>query len=221
MKEESFHQMGVNIDMIGKLQRCPKLERLKKPNKVERKRGTTLISSHYISFERQDTQKNSMWYLLLRVCCPLILRFLMKQVTLNNTQHILGQATIMLQEVMAFYLGIFVSNLSSIAFDWYLELQNRSLQIFSNLEGQFVKMFTTAQHHIIVGDLIIEKTKLNESLVDYIMRWRNLSIKYGPQLQEQHVVKIFLGNIHSMVAFLLKVFTIKTFKKFISRTSNF
>ncbi|NAU72125.1 hypothetical protein EE085_29400, partial [Klebsiella pneumoniae] len=90
----------------------------------------------------------------------------------------------------------FVSSLSGIAFDWYAELPNGSVKTFTELEQLFIQRFAGAQHYITVGDLVVEKQKPNESLVDYILRWRNLSMKCEPQLQEQHAVGILLKNIH-------------------------
>ncbi|KAI0526823.1 hypothetical protein KFK09_002415 [Dendrobium nobile] len=84
----------------------------------------------------------------------------------------------------------------------------------------FVKRFAGSQHHVTVGDLVIEKQKPGEKLVDYILRWRNLSMKCEPQLQEQHAIEILLKNIHGLVAFLLKGFTIKTFEKLLNKASS-
>ncbi|XP_020685009.1 uncharacterized protein LOC110101440 [Dendrobium catenatum] len=114
----------------------------------------------------------------------------------------------------------FVSSLSWIAFDWYAELPNGSVHTFNDLEAMFVKRFAGAKHHITVGDLVVETQKPGESLVDYILRWINLSMRCEPQLQEKHAIEILLKNIHSPVAFLLKGFTIKTFEKLLNKASN-
>ncbi|KAI0524718.1 hypothetical protein KFK09_004102 [Dendrobium nobile] len=76
----------------------------------------------------------------------------------------------------------FVSSLSGISFDWYAELSNRSVHTFNDFEAIFVKRFAGAKHHITVGDLVVETQKLGEGLVDYILRWRNLSMRCEPQL---------------------------------------
>ncbi|KAL0910749.1 hypothetical protein M5K25_018832 [Dendrobium thyrsiflorum] len=114
----------------------------------------------------------------------------------------------------------FVSSLSGIAFEWYADLPNGSVRTFNELENLFLKRFSGAQQRTTVGDLVIEKQKPGEPLVDYILRWRNLSMKCEPQLQEQHAVEILLKNIHGPVAFLLKGFTIKTFEKLLNKASN-
>lgn len=114
----------------------------------------------------------------------------------------------------------FVNSLSGIAFDWYADLPNGSVKKFPELEALFLKRFSGAQHHVTIGDLVVEKQKQGEILVDYILYWRNLSMKCEPQLQEQHAVGILLKNIHGPVAFLLKGFTIKTFAKLLSKASS-
>ncbi|XP_020591231.1 uncharacterized protein LOC110032059 [Phalaenopsis equestris] len=112
----------------------------------------------------------------------------------------------------------FVSSFSGIAFDWYAELPNDSVKIFAELEDLFVKWFTGVKHHITIGDH--ERQKPAETLMDYILRWRNLSMKCEPQLQEQHTIKILLKSIHGPVGFLLEGFTIKTFEKLLSKVGN-
>ncbi|KAI0493920.1 hypothetical protein KFK09_024047 [Dendrobium nobile] len=114
----------------------------------------------------------------------------------------------------------FVSSLSGIAFDWYAKLPNGSIHTLNDLEAMFVKRFAGAKHHITVGDLVVETQKPEENLVDYILRWRNLSMRCEPQLQEQHAIEILLKNIHGPVAFLLKGFKIKTFEKLLNKASN-
>ncbi|KAI0528965.1 hypothetical protein KFK09_001509 [Dendrobium nobile] len=74
----------------------------------------------------------------------------------------------------------FVSSLSGIAFEWYADLPNGSMKTFTELEGLFLKRFSGAQQRVTVGDLVIEKQKSDEPLVDYILRWRNLSMKCEP-----------------------------------------
>ncbi|KAL0927523.1 hypothetical protein M5K25_001698 [Dendrobium thyrsiflorum] len=83
-----------------------------------------------------------------------------------------------------------------------------------------IEQIQGAQQQVTVGDLVIEKQKPGESLVEYILRWRNLSMKCAPQLQEQHAVEIFLKNIHGPIAFLLKGFTIKIFEKLLNKANN-
>ncbi|NAV33006.1 hypothetical protein EE071_28375 [Klebsiella pneumoniae] len=113
-----------------------------------------------------------------------------------------------------------MNSLTGIAFDWFADLPNGSVTYFTELEALFLKRFAGAQHHVTVGDLVMAKQSEGEQLVDYILRWRNLSMKCEPQLQEQHAVEILLKNIHGPVAFLLKGFTIKTFEKLLIKASN-
>ncbi|PKU61118.1 hypothetical protein MA16_Dca028353 [Dendrobium catenatum] len=51
----------------------------------------------------------------------------------------------------------FVSSLSGVAFDWYVDLSNGSVHSFTELENMFVKRFAGSQHHVTVGDLVIDK----------------------------------------------------------------
>ncbi|XP_020592712.1 uncharacterized protein LOC110033161 [Phalaenopsis equestris] len=114
----------------------------------------------------------------------------------------------------------FVNNLSGVTFDWYTKLPNGSVTTFTELEDLFMKRFAGPRHHITVGDLVIDKQRTDETLVDYILRWRNINMKCEPQLQEQHAIEILLKSIHGPIAFLLKGFTIKTFENLLSKAGS-
>lgn len=71
-----------------------------------------------------------------------------------------------------------------------------------------------------VGDLVIENQRDSESLSEYILRWRNLSMKCEPQLQEEHAVDILLKNIKGPIAPYLRGFEITTFQMLLSKVSK-
>ncbi|XP_020599938.1 uncharacterized protein LOC110039272 [Phalaenopsis equestris] len=70
-----------------------------------------------------------------------------------------------------------VAHFRVLLFDWYVDLPTGSIKTFAELEDLFIKRFAGAQHHITIGDLVVKQQKPNETLVDYILRWRNLSMK--------------------------------------------
>ncbi|KAL0908377.1 hypothetical protein M5K25_022868 [Dendrobium thyrsiflorum] len=117
----------------------------------------------------------------------------------------------------ALMLRLFVSSLVGVAFAWYADLPNDSVRTFAELEQLFVQRFVSAEHRVTVGELVVARQRPHESLQDYIVRWRNLSLQCEPQLQEQHAVEILLKNIDGPIAPYLKGFSIRTFQKLLTK----
>ncbi|KAL0920069.1 hypothetical protein M5K25_009177 [Dendrobium thyrsiflorum] len=99
----------------------------------------------------------------------------------------------------------------------YADLPNDSVHTFAELEQLFVQRFVNAEHRVTVGELVVARQRSHESLQDYIVRWRNLSLQCEPQLQEQHAVEILLKNIDGPIAPYLKGFNIRTFQKLLTK----
>lgn len=70
---------------------------------------------------------------------------------------------------------IFISSLLEAAFDWYVELPNGSIRTFTKLKRFFIQHFTGAQQKVPISDLVVEKHKLNEVLVDKLSVDRTLA----------------------------------------------
>lgn len=60
-------------------------------------------------------------------------------------------------------------------------------------------------------DLLTLQQKSTETLVDFLIRWRNLSMKCEPSLQENHSVALLLGHLTGPIALLLKLSSVHTF----------
>ncbi|KAI0516262.1 hypothetical protein KFK09_008934 [Dendrobium nobile] len=120
----------------------------------------------------------------------------------------------------ALMLRLFVSSLGGVAFEWYADLPNDSVRTFAEMEQLFVQRFISTEHRVTVGELVVTRQRPHESLLNYIVRWRNLSLQCEPQLQEQHAVEILLKNIDGPIAPYLKGFSIRTFQKLLTKVTS-
>ncbi|KAL0921612.1 hypothetical protein M5K25_008701 [Dendrobium thyrsiflorum] len=120
----------------------------------------------------------------------------------------------------ALMLRLFVSSLGGVAFEWYADLPNDSVYTFAELEQLFIQRFISTEYRVTVGELVVTRQRPHESLLNYIVRWRNLSLQCEPQLQEQHAVEILLKNIDGPIAPYLKGFSIKTFQKLLTKVTS-
>ncbi|KAL0918561.1 hypothetical protein M5K25_010575 [Dendrobium thyrsiflorum] len=120
----------------------------------------------------------------------------------------------------ALMLRLFVSSLGGVAFEWYADLPNDSVYTFAELEQLFIQRFISTEYRVTVGELVVTRQRPHEPLLNYIVRWRNLSLQCEPQLQEQHAVEILLKNIEGPIAPYLKGFNIKTFQKLLIKVTS-
>ncbi|TKC11878.1 hypothetical protein, partial [Robertmurraya kyonggiensis] len=120
----------------------------------------------------------------------------------------------------ALLLRLFVTSLSGFAFEWYTNLPNGSFKTFKELEEVFVKRFVGVQKKITIHDLMTLQQKPTEAVVDYILRWRTLALKCEPPLQENHAVNLLLGRLTGSISLLLKLSSIFTFEKLLSKAAS-
>jgi hypothetical protein len=71
-----------------------------------------------------------------------------------------------------------------------------------------------------IADLASTKSKKGESMIDFINRWRNLSIKCDRTLTEDEVVNLIMKNINGWMGMILGVTKVNTFKDLLRSVSN-
>ncbi|KAL0904814.1 hypothetical protein M5K25_026968 [Dendrobium thyrsiflorum] len=85
----------------------------------------------------------------------------------------------------------------------------------------FVKRFASGTEKITIADLALDKRKREESVIKYITRWQNLSMKCEHQLEEEHAVQLLMGNIDDKMQPFLCMTTITTFQDLLDRVAKF
>jgi len=78
----------------------------------------------------------------------------------------------------------FVRTLKGIAFDWYTDLEPKSIDSWGQMEPEFLNKFYSTQLTISMTELTNTKQWKNEPVLDYINRWRALSLECKDRLSE-------------------------------------
>jgi Retrotransposon gag protein len=106
------------------------------------------------------------------------------------------------------------------AFQWYYSLENNSIRTWDEMADSFRARFVMVFDKINITDLASTKPKIEESMTDFINRWRNLSIKCDRTLTEDEAVNLIMKNIDGWMCMLLGVTKVNTFKDLLRSVSN-
>ena len=70
----------------------------------------------------------------------------------------------------------FVHSIRGNAFDWYIELTPESIDSWDQMEREFLNCFYSTRRIVSMMELTNTKQWKDELIVDYINRWRSLSL---------------------------------------------
>ncbi|KAL4619838.1 hypothetical protein ACB092_06G109700 [Castanea dentata] len=84
----------------------------------------------------------------------------------------------------------FVRLLKGNAFDWYTDLEPESIDSWEQLKREFLNQFYCTRRTVNMMEVTNIKQWKNEPIVDYINRWRSLSLDYKDRLFEISVVEM-------------------------------
>ena len=70
-------------------------------------------------------------------------------------------------------IKLFPISLSGVAFTWFLSLAPNSITTWSQLEQKFYEYFYSGETELRISDLTMVRQKCNESVHDYIRRFRD------------------------------------------------
>ncbi|KAH7691876.1 Retrotransposon gag domain-containing protein [Dioscorea alata] len=110
--------------------------------------------------------------------------------------------------------------LTSVAFEWYANLQSESIQTWQQMKDSFRVRFGGVTDKITIADLANTRQNKDEKVIDYVMRWRNLSIKCEQPLDQVQAVGLLVGNIDNWIAPFLSSSDIHTFQDLISQVKK-
>jgi hypothetical protein len=106
------------------------------------------------------------------------------------------------------------------AFQWYYSPEKNSIRTWDKMAYSFRARFVMVSDKINITDLASTKPKKEESMTDFINRWRNLSIKCDRTLTEDQAVNLIMKNIDGWMDMLLGVIKFNTFKDLLRSVSN-
>ncbi|CAL2246851.1 unnamed protein product [Prunus armeniaca] len=89
----------------------------------------------------------------------------------------------------------FVRSLKGNAFDWYIDLEFESLDSWDQMERKFLNRFYSSCRTVSMMELTYTKQWKDEHVVDYINRWRSLSLDCKDMLLEISTVEMCIQGI--------------------------
>ncbi|MQM17659.1 hypothetical protein Taro_050634 [Colocasia esculenta] len=95
----------------------------------------------------------------------------------------------------SYLLKFFGSSLTSLAFEWYSSLPAGSISDWTDMQKKFRERFYIAEREVTVAELYATGQRNNESALDYIQRWRNLSMRCKRPPHQEDAVQICKQNL--------------------------
>ena len=90
----------------------------------------------------------------------------------------------------------FVHSLKGNAFDWYTDLVAESIDSWEQLTREFLDRFYSTRRTVSMMELTNTKQWENEPVVDYINRWRSLSLDCKDRLSKISAVEMCIQDMH-------------------------
>ena len=84
----------------------------------------------------------------------------------------------------------FVWTLKGNAFDWYTDLEHETIDSWEQLEREFLNRFYSTRRIVSMIELTTTKQRKGEPVIDYINRWRVLSLDCKDRLTELSEVEM-------------------------------
>ncbi|XP_012845348.1 PREDICTED: uncharacterized protein LOC105965345 [Erythranthe guttata] len=84
----------------------------------------------------------------------------------------------------------FVRSLKNNAFDWYIDLGANSIDSWRHLDEEFLNRFYSTRRTVSMIELTNSRQWKKEPVIDYIIRWRNLSHNCKDRLPETSSIEL-------------------------------
>jgi len=90
----------------------------------------------------------------------------------------------------------FVRSLKGNAFNWYNDLESSLIDMWEQLEHEFLNRFYSTRHVVSMIELTNARQWNEELVIDYIHRWRNLSLNCRDWLTETSALNMCIQGMH-------------------------
>ena len=107
----------------------------------------------------------------------------------------------------------FVHSLKENVFDWYTDLAPGSIDSWNQMEREFLNHFYCTHRTVSMIKLTNSKQWKEEPIIDYIQRWRNLSLNYKDQLFETSAIEMCIQGMNCAISYILQGINPKTFEE--------
>ncbi|KAL0323626.1 UNVERIFIED_CONTAM: hypothetical protein Sangu_1981900 [Sesamum angustifolium] len=104
------------------------------------------------------------------------------------------------------------------AFDWYIDLEAGSIDRWEQPEQEFLHYFYSTRQTVIMIKLTRQWNE--EPVIDYINRWRNLSLNCKDRLSEASAIKMCIQGMHWGLRNILQGILPKSFNELTTRAHD-
>jgi len=114
----------------------------------------------------------------------------------------------------------FVRPLKGVAFDSYTDLEPESINSWEQMEHEFLNRFYSTQRTVSVTELTYTKQWKDEHVLDYINRWRSLSLECKDRLTEASVVEMCAQGMEWDLLYVLQMSKPRTFQELATKAHD-
>ncbi|TYK00107.1 ty3-gypsy retrotransposon protein [Cucumis melo var. makuwa] len=111
----------------------------------------------------------------------------------------------------------FVRSLKGNAFEWYTDLEPEVIDSWEQLEIEFLNRFYSTRHVVSMMELTNTKQRKGEPVIDYISRWRALSVDCKDKLTELSAVEMCTQGMHWELLYILQGIKPRTLEELATR----
>ncbi|XP_012838511.1 PREDICTED: uncharacterized protein LOC105959033 [Erythranthe guttata] len=114
----------------------------------------------------------------------------------------------------------FVRSLKGNAFDWYVDLKPESINSWEEMEHEFLNRFYSTRRTVSMIELTNAKQWKDEPVVDYINRWRALSLNCKDKLSEVSAIEMCIQGMHWGLLYILQAIKPRNFEELATRAHD-
>ena len=98
----------------------------------------------------------------------------------------------------------FVRSLKGNVFEWYTDLEPESIDCWDQMEREFLNRFYSTRRTLGMMELTNTEQWRDEPAVDFINRWRSLSLDCKDRLSETSAVEMCIQGMHWDLLYILQ-----------------